>query len=713
MTDDHDFMWLDLHDPSLRLLLDGVVVDDGGMLRLATVPTGPESLGDPLAVPQAFAGPAGVAIGPDGSVYIADPGLHRILVVGPCATTTLPFGCVQGPSSEPGAVDTPRGVAVDNRERLFVADAGNDRIVVFDLSTAQVVGMVNEVDEPWDLAADGSGAIYVVEHGSRTLAKLTADGARDGSFAATLAAQGVRPADPGAIAVAMVGDQERLVVADGPTLLCYGLDGTFDDGRTTVLEAALGQALGAGVRLGGVAASGGTLYVGAPGGGVLSFTLDGTFLGRTADYRAGAGALAVDDRGRLVVHPGGGQVVRLAPGGSVTSGTFRVGPIACAHPPQRDVEWQRIHVDATVGPRAAVRLYALSTAADTDPPGLPGPEAPDVPLPTDTVAQDQWRAAHPGALDMLALTEPAPRLWLGGELRAGDDGSPAITAIRVEHDRPSWLQRLPAVYSRDDQQVLLGQVLALTRSMLDDLEEEITELPLLFGATTAPDTPRDGWLDWLAGWVGSELDARWDEQTRRDAVVGAFASNAVRGTAAGLRQLIALALGIDVRITEPGADAGLWELGMVPLGQRTQLTAGAVQGAVLATTATLGRSDLIEDDDRGAASLALYANRFCIQVHAAQLRDGTLARLTELVRREQPAETDAHVCVIEPRTSVGTQSTVGVDAIVGRGPGRWRLSGAAPGGLGHDTALPPRQAGPQARLGDLRVGQTSTQRRCR
>jgi phage tail-like protein len=702
-------LWLDLRDPRLRLLLDGVVLTDDGTMRLATVPTAPETLGVPLDLPNAFAGPAGVAVGADGSVYAADPGQHRILVVRPCETNTRIFGCVRGPSSEPGQVDTPRGLAVDSRGRLFVADAGNDRIAIFDARSAQVAGVLDGFDDPWDLAVDGAGAIFVVEHGTKTIAKLSVEGARCTEFAATLAGQAVRPSDPGAIAVAMFGDAERLIVADGSQLICYELDGTYDDVRTKSFPAALAQALSASEHVDGLAATVGTLYVGASGGGVLSFTLAGTFLGRTAAYGAGASALAVDNLGRLVVHPGGGQLVRLAPDGTVTSGTFRIGPIACAHPAQRDVDWQRIHVDATVASGASVRLYALSTANNGDPPPLPAAGEAVAPPPTGVVARDHWRCAPGGALDLLALTEPAPQLWLGGELHAGDDGSTVITRVGVEYNQASWLQHLPAVFTRDDDsRALVGQLLALTRSVLDDREDEITALPLLFGAATATDTPPEGWLDWLAGWLGTELDERWSEKTRRAAVSQAFVRNARRGTAAGLRELIAVALGLEVRITEPGADASLWALGCAALGQSTQLAPGEVQGAVLATTATLGESHLIDDDERGASLFAEYANRFCVHVYAAQLRDDTLARLTELVRHEQPAESEAHVGVIWPRARVGRQATLGVDAIVGRGSRHWQLSGTGPGGLGHDTALPPQAAGQRAGVADMRVGQTTT-----
>jgi phage tail-like protein len=680
------FLWLDPADPALTLLLDGVVVRDDGALTLARVPGDPQALGAPLQVPAAFDGPAGVAVGPDGSVYVADAGRHRILVVGPCMTTAVRFGCARGPGAAPGELHTPRGVVVGTRGRLFVADSGNDRVVTFDIASGQLVGLIGGLAGPGDLAADAAGAVYVVERGAQRVAKFDADGAAVAAFASTLAAQSHVPEDPEAIAVAVVDGAELLVVADGPRLLCYALDGTYDAERADAWSGALAAAL-AGGTVGGVAAGQGTVYVGAPDGGVLACSLDGAFLGRVPGYRANAGALALDGEGRLIVHPGAGQVVRLAADGVVASGTFRIGPIACAHPPQRDVAWQRIHVDAAVGPSASVRLFALATAIPGAPPPLP---ADGVATSVEPAPSDTWRVAPPGALDLLALVAPAPMLWLGGVLRAGDDGvAPVLTAIRVEHDQDGWLPSLPAVYARDDDsRELLEQLLALTRSLLDDQEAAIDDLPLRFGATTAGDTPSAGWLDWLDGWFGNELDARWDPATRRRAVAEAFARNAARGTAEGLRDLIVLALGLDVQITEPGARAALWQLGASPLGMTTQLAAAQEQGAVLGTTAILGDSHLIGDDEVGAPLFADYANRFCVRVAESQLHGDALTRLRALVADEQPAETDAHVCVVAAQARVGAQATLGVDAIVGRGQ-------PPPANSGH-------------RLGRARVGQTMT-----
>jgi phage tail-like protein len=62
-------------------------------------------------------------------------------------------------------------------------------------------------------------------------------------------------------------------------------------------------------------------------------------------------------------------------------------------------------------------------------------------------------------------------------------------------------------------------------------------------------------LDWLAGWVGIELDPRWSEDVRRRVTCSAAALHEARGTVAGLRDELALLTGAEVDVDEPGAVA--------------------------------------------------------------------------------------------------------------------------------------------------------------
>src|SRR5205085_3523373 len=90
-------------------------------------------------------------------------------------------------------------------------------------------------------------------------------------------------------------------------------------------------------------------------------------------------------------------------------------------------------------------------------------------------------------------------------------------------------------------------------------------------------------------------------------------------------------------------------------------------GAILGTTAELDRSRLEPEASFGAPVYDETAYRFCVQVYGADLATPASRTLLErVVDRGRPAETEAHVCVIEPRFRVGFQATVGIDAIVAR-----------------------------------------------
>lgn len=62
-------------------------------------------------------------------------------------------------------------------------------------------------------------------------------------------------------------------------------------------------------------------------------------------------------------------------------------------------------------------------------------------------------------------------------------------------------------------------------------------------------------LDWIAGWVGLELDPRWSEDIRRRVTCSAAALHEARGTAGGLRDELALLTGGEVEVDEPGGVA--------------------------------------------------------------------------------------------------------------------------------------------------------------
>ncbi len=126
-----------------------------------------------------FNEPWGVAVGPDGSVYVSDTWNYRIQKFTSTGKFVTMWG--SGPAIGPDGLYGPRGIAVDGQGRVFVADTGNKRIVIYD-GEGKYLGefgsggvQLGQLDEPVDVAIDRNGKVYVTDTWNQRVQVFTPD----------------------------------------------------------------------------------------------------------------------------------------------------------------------------------------------------------------------------------------------------------------------------------------------------------------------------------------------------------------------------------------------------------------------------------------------------------------------------------------------------------------------------------------------------------
>jgi len=128
--------------------------------------------------PGELTNPSGIAIAPNGDIYIVDAGSWRIQRF----DSNGVFLSEWGPGSGLGALGAPIGIAIDASGNVFVTDTGQARVVEFDAaggyltrwgSTTGFPGAGNgQFSNPWGIAVDAIGNVYVVDAGNARVQKF-------------------------------------------------------------------------------------------------------------------------------------------------------------------------------------------------------------------------------------------------------------------------------------------------------------------------------------------------------------------------------------------------------------------------------------------------------------------------------------------------------------------------------------------------------------
>jgi len=115
-----------------------------------------------------FNEPWGIAVAPDGSVYVTDTWNHRVEKFTSTGKFITAWG-IFGQGETPDSFYGPRGLAVDAEGRVYITDTGNKRIAVFDGSGNFITQFGSAgldpglFDEPVGITVDKNGTVYVVD----------------------------------------------------------------------------------------------------------------------------------------------------------------------------------------------------------------------------------------------------------------------------------------------------------------------------------------------------------------------------------------------------------------------------------------------------------------------------------------------------------------------------------------------------------------------
>jgi DNA-binding beta-propeller fold protein YncE len=153
-------------------------VDSSGTILESWGSRTPE--GQMPAASGTFIEPWGVAVDKDGNVYVADTWNHRIQKFDANGNFLKEWGGFGQPDVGSSYLWGPRGITVSPDGRVYVTDTGNKRVVVFDSDGAflQEFGREGDgrLDEPVGIALGSDGQVYVADTWNLRVAVFSAGG---------------------------------------------------------------------------------------------------------------------------------------------------------------------------------------------------------------------------------------------------------------------------------------------------------------------------------------------------------------------------------------------------------------------------------------------------------------------------------------------------------------------------------------------------------
>ncbi len=573
--------------------------------------------------------PTGLAFGTDGMLFLADPGGDQILIYTPHEQAFRPLWSPSpaGPGGIPGpySLRQPRGIAFSPDGDLVVADTGNARVVVYawpSLQTRRVVNLPG--GEPWDVAHDGEGRLYVADAAMARVHRFDSrfwkDSGYHGGAGFLQRPIGLAIAASGEVFVLDEGRNADASNGRGSSEQIVALD---DRGRVSpafVASHLVSFRLPAPLQL----VDGMLLLPQSERPGCPALELPGVEVDRSGRLK-GEGAM-------LLARPSGGRYPRF---GSYISRPLDSEIVNCA--------WHRIVLDAEIPKGTTISVRTFTAPAEIDPDRLRSL------LPA--------RSSQPIVLSESSLPEvlvQSPRgrfLWLWLEFGSTGEDTPQVRSISIFGPRISSISYLPPAFQEDPVSAdFVDRLLSYFDTSFAEIEAKIDD----FAGNLDPDSASVDFLSWLGSWLDLTFLAQWPEATRRAFIRRAIELYKKRGTVSGLREFIQLHLAID---TSPSSSqpAVVEHFRLRDYAARRPTGSAELPGGRL----HIGGAPL----DPGPAEIAYH---FTIVLPAALVSEsGAVEALRQIIDMQKPAHAEYALRLITPGFRVGCQSTIGVDALVG------------------------------------------------
>jgi phage tail-like protein len=299
-------------------------------------------------------------------------------------------------------------------------------------------------------------------------------------------------------------------------------------------------------------------------------------------------------------------------------------------------------------------------------------------------------------IDFQIKSRPAENLSIQIRMYGNGYETATIKALRVYYPRDSYVQFLPKVFSSDDDmRQFLDGFLGALQVTGDEVDDTIRTVEKFF----SPDAvPAGAAMHSLAGWLALNLEASWTDEQNRKLLGETPKIYPHRGTPKGFRDFLRIYLANAANLSVE--DVALTEFPLVLEGfverraPRANVSSGPLWGPSvvrrlqLGEFSELGEISLVSTGDPNLDYFEHYAHRFKVFVPAAWIRSVDEENLMRrAIEAEKPAHTTYKLVRVENRMRVGTQSTVGLDTIIGQAI-EWRLPCDGQGSyLNLDTVL--------------------------